>query len=51
MRPLVDAGVLKEGTKLTVNAISGYSGGGKGLMNIFKTKMPKFSHGLYVALH
>ena len=38
IRPLVDAGVLKEGTKLTVNAISGYSGGGKGLMNIFEDK-------------
>ena len=35
-RPLVDAGILKEGTAITVNAISGYSGGGKGLMNIFE---------------
>ena len=35
-RPLVDAGILKEGTKLTVNAISGYSGGGKGLMEIYE---------------
>jgi len=34
-RPLVDAGILSEGTPLTVNAISGYSGGGKGLMEIF----------------
>lgn len=36
-RPLVDAGILPEGTPLTVNAISGYSGGGKGLMEIFET--------------
>jgi N-acetyl-gamma-glutamyl-phosphate reductase len=36
-RPLVDAGILKEGTPLTVNAISGYSGGGKSLMEIFET--------------
>eukprot|EP00522_Entomoneis_paludosa_P006939 CAMPEP_0172442532 /NCGR_PEP_ID=MMETSP1065-20121228/2940_1 /TAXON_ID=265537 /ORGANISM="Amphiprora paludosa, Strain CCMP125" /LENGTH=355 /DNA_ID=CAMNT_0013192419 /DNA_START=70 /DNA_END=1137 /DNA_ORIENTATION=+ len=36
-RPLVDAGVLPEGTPLTVNAISGYSGGGKGLMEIYET--------------
>jgi N-acetyl-gamma-glutamyl-phosphate reductase len=36
-RPLVDAGILKEGTPVTVNAISGYSGGGKGLMEIFET--------------
>ncbi len=35
-RPLVDAGILPEGTPLTVNAISGYSGGGKALMNIFE---------------
>jgi len=35
-RPLVEAGILPEGTPLTVNAISGYSGGGKGLMAIFE---------------
>lgn len=35
-RPLVDAGLLPEGTPLTCNAISGYSGGGKGLMNIYE---------------
>jgi N-acetyl-gamma-glutamyl-phosphate reductase len=37
-RPLVDAGILPKGTPLTVNAISGYSGGGKGLMEIFETE-------------
>lgn len=36
-RPLVDAGILPKGTPLTVNAVSGYSGGGKGLMEIFET--------------
>jgi hypothetical protein len=35
-RPLVDAGLIPEGTPLTVNAISGYSGGGKELMAIFE---------------
>eukprot|EP00526_Cylindrotheca_closterium_P018899 CAMPEP_0113647266 /NCGR_PEP_ID=MMETSP0017_2-20120614/25011_1 /TAXON_ID=2856 /ORGANISM="Cylindrotheca closterium" /LENGTH=354 /DNA_ID=CAMNT_0000559295 /DNA_START=91 /DNA_END=1155 /DNA_ORIENTATION=+ /assembly_acc=CAM_ASM_000147 len=35
-RPLVDAGIIPEGTPLTVNAISGYSGGGKGLMELFE---------------
>lgn len=35
-RPLVDAGILPEGTPLTVNAISGYSGGGKALMTLFE---------------
>lgn len=37
-RPLVDAGILPEGTALTVNAISGYSGGGKALMNVFENE-------------
>ena len=37
-RPLVEAGILPKGTPLTVNAISGYSGGGKGLMKIFETE-------------
>jgi len=37
-RPLVDAGILPPGTPVTVNAISGYSGGGKGLMNIYETE-------------
>jgi hypothetical protein len=37
-RPLVDAGILKEGALLTVNAVSGYSGGGKGLMNIYENE-------------
>ncbi|KAL3904826.1 MAG: hypothetical protein SGARI_004745 [Bacillariaceae sp.] len=32
------SGILKEGTPLTVNAISGYSGGGKGLMEIFENE-------------
>lgn len=36
-RPLVDAGILPEGTPLTVNAISGYSGGGKSLMQVFES--------------
>jgi len=36
-RPLVDAGIIPEGTPLTINAISGYSGGGKGLMEIYES--------------
>jgi N-acetyl-gamma-glutamyl-phosphate reductase len=35
-RPLVDAGLIPKGTPLTINAISGYSGGGKELMKIFE---------------
>jgi len=37
IRPLVDAGILPKGTPLTVNAISGYSGGGKALMGIYES--------------
>ncbi|CAB9515033.1 N-acetyl-gamma-glutamyl-phosphate reductase [Seminavis robusta] len=37
-RPLTDAGIIPAGTPLTVNAISGYSGGGKGLMNLYETE-------------
>jgi len=37
-RPLTDAGILPKGTPLTVNAISGYSGGGKALMNLYETE-------------
>mmetsp|Transcript_5663 Transcript_5663/g.12317 ORF Transcript_5663/g.12317 Transcript_5663/m.12317 type:complete len:356 (-) Transcript_5663:1156-2223(-) len=36
-RPLVDAGIIPKGTPLTINAISGYSGGGKGLMEIYES--------------
>mmetsp|Transcript_12470 Transcript_12470/g.15803 ORF Transcript_12470/g.15803 Transcript_12470/m.15803 type:complete len:366 (-) Transcript_12470:763-1860(-) len=35
--PLVEAGILPAGTPITVNAISGYSGGGKALMNLFES--------------
>jgi N-acetyl-gamma-glutamyl-phosphate reductase len=37
-RPLVDAGIIPEGTPVTVNAISGYSGGGKALMELFENE-------------
>ena len=36
-KPLTEAGILPEGTPVTVNAISGYSGGGKALMEIFES--------------
>lgn len=37
-RPLTDAGILPKGTPVTVNAISGYSGGGKALMELFQNQ-------------
>ncbi|OYU70225.1 MAG: N-acetyl-gamma-glutamyl-phosphate reductase [Alphaproteobacteria bacterium PA2] len=36
MRPLVTAGLIPEDYPVTVNAISGYSGGGKGLIEEFE---------------
>lgn len=36
VRPLVDAGIVPADAPLTVNAISGYSGGGKGLIGIYE---------------
>ena len=46
-RPLVDAGILPVGTPLTVNAISGYSGGGKALMEVFESDEPNEPWGAY----
>ena len=39
VRPLVAAGLIPADFPLTVNAISGYSGGGKGLIHEFETGM------------
>ena len=35
-RPLVDAGLLRRDAALTVSAVSGYSGGGKALMEVYE---------------
>jgi N-acetyl-gamma-glutamyl-phosphate reductase len=50
-RPLTDAGLLPAGTPVTVNAISGYSGGGKPLMKIFENEEhePWSTYGLSLA--
>jgi N-acetyl-gamma-glutamyl-phosphate reductase len=40
VRPLVSAGLIPADFPLTVNAISGYSGGGKGLIAEFETMTP-----------
>jgi N-acetyl-gamma-glutamyl-phosphate reductase len=37
IRPLVDANILPKQTKMTVNAVSGYTGGGKQLIAIYET--------------
>ncbi|KAL9191232.1 hypothetical protein ACHAXT_000938 [Thalassiosira profunda] len=36
VKPLVDAGIIPPKAPLTVNAVSGYSGGGKGLIEIYE---------------
>src|SRR4051794_41082375 len=38
MRPLVAAGLIPADFPLTVNAVSGYSGGGRGLIEEFETE-------------
>lgn len=41
VRPLIEAGVIPADFPLTVNAISGYSGGGKGLIAEFEATPPE----------
>ncbi len=43
LRPLVDAGLLPPDVPVTVNAVSGYSGGGKSMIEAYETgKAPAF---------
>ena len=53
LHPLVDAGILPTDWPVTINAISGYSGGGKGMIATFEdkenaayTETPFFAYGL-----
>ena len=53
IRPLVDAGLLPEDWPVTINAVSGYSGGGKQLIESYEnpaspsyTEMPFWLYGL-----
>jgi N-acetyl-gamma-glutamyl-phosphate reductase len=51
VRPLVDAGLLPADVALSINAVSGYSGGGKGMIEAYETgKAPAFElYGLGLA--
>ena len=40
-RPLVKAGILQSDFPITVNAVSGYTGGGKGLINEYEAEAPE----------
>ncbi len=43
LRPLVDAGLIPAGFPLTINAVSGYSGGGKSMIEAYENrKAPDF---------
>lgn len=48
LRPLVDAGLIPAGHPITVNAVSGYTGGGKAMIAEFEggTASPFFLYGL-----
>lgn len=53
LHPLIEAGILAANWPLTINAISGYSGGGKGMISQFEdkssdgyTETPFFAYGL-----
>lgn len=48
-RPLTEAGLLPPAWPVTVNAISGYSGGGKGLMQEFEGEPPEGTHDAFRA--
>ena len=38
LHPLVERGIIPAGWPVTINAVSGYSGGGKGLINAFEDR-------------
>ena len=49
MAPLVDAGLIPPTTPVTVNAVSGYTGGGKGLIEEFSNAPPETTHDAFRA--
>ncbi|MEZ6028872.1 MAG: N-acetyl-gamma-glutamyl-phosphate reductase [Hyphomonadaceae bacterium] len=49
MAPLVDAGLVPAATPVTVNAVSGYTGGGKGLIEEFQAQPPETTHDAFRA--
>ncbi len=51
LRPLVDAGIMAKDHPVTINAVSGYSGGGKGMIEAYETgQAPAFElYGLGLA--
>jgi N-acetyl-gamma-glutamyl-phosphate reductase len=46
IRPLIEAGVLAADTKLTCHAVSGYSGGGRPMIEKYRAATPEQAEGL-----
>lgn len=49
MAPLVGAGLVPKDFPVTVNAVSGYTGGGKGLIEEFQAMPPEMTHDAFRA--
>ena len=49
MAPLVRAGLVPASAPITVNAVSGYTGGGKGLIEEFEAPRPETTHDAFRA--
>lgn len=49
MAPLVRGGLIPAATPITVNAVSGYTGGGKGLIEEFSNAPPETTHDAFRA--
>ena len=47
LRPLVEAGLLPVGYPVTVNAVSGYSGGGRAMIEAYEAGAPATAFALY----
>lgn len=47
MRPLTRAGLIPEGFPVTVNAVSGYSGGGRSMIAEFEDAAPNHAHEVF----
>lgn len=47
LRPLIRSGQVRAHSPLTINAISGYSGGGAAMVREYESDAPPFAHHLY----
>jgi N-acetyl-gamma-glutamyl-phosphate reductase len=47
LKPLSEAGLLKENVRININAVSGYSGGGNGMIDQFETQGDSSAYSLY----